>query len=66
VEFPPLQLHLLSALKVLRSKQQNMLGQGVAKLAHLTTTTLFQYVVGVNGLKGIKDCLNPLPINTTI
>jgi hypothetical protein len=66
LEFPTLQTHLLSTLKVLRGKQQNMLTRGVANLAHSTITTLFPYVTDDNALKHIEDCLNPLLSNTTI
>jgi hypothetical protein len=57
MEFPLLQLHLLSTLKVLKNKQQNILVQGVPKLARLDTTTLFPYATGDNGLKSQKGLL---------
>jgi hypothetical protein len=51
VEFLALQMHLLSTLRVLRSKQHNMLAWGVTNLAHLITTTLFPYAIVDNALK---------------
>jgi hypothetical protein len=51
VELLALQMHLLLALRVLRSKQHNLLTCGVANLAHLTTITLFPYAIGDNTLK---------------
>jgi hypothetical protein len=57
VEFPRLQLHLFSKLKVMISKQQNMLVHGVAKSTHLNTTTSFPYAVGDNALKSHRGLL---------
>ncbi len=63
MEFPLLQMHLLSTLKFLKGKQHNILVWGVPKLANLDTTTLFPYATSDNGLKSQKNCLNPLPKN---
>ncbi len=57
MEFPLLQLHLLSTLKVLKGKQHNILVWGVPKLAHLDTTTLFPYATSDNGLKSQRRLL---------
>ncbi len=51
LEFPPLRLHLLSTLKILKGKHKNVLVWGVARLAHPNTITLFSYVIGGNALK---------------
>jgi hypothetical protein len=60
VEFPVLQMHLHSTLRFLKGKQQNMLAQGVANLAHLTTITLFLYTIDDNALKRHRGLLEPL------
>ncbi len=57
LEFPPLQLHLLLALRNLKGKHKNVLLWGVAKLAHPNTITLFSYVIGGNALKSNKGLL---------
>ncbi len=59
MEFPTLQMHLLSASRILRGKQENMLMQGVANLAHLATTILFPYTIGDNALKRHRGLLKP-------
>jgi hypothetical protein len=59
VEFLALQMHLLSTLKFMKGKQQNMLTQGVANLAHPATTTLFPYIIGDNAFKRHKGLLEP-------
>jgi hypothetical protein len=41
MEFPTLQLHLLSNLKVLQGKQQYLLAKGIAIIEHLDFTPLF-------------------------
>ncbi len=60
LEFPPLKLHLLSTLRIRRSKHKNVLVQGVTKLAHPNTITFFSYVIGDNDLKINKGLLESL------
>jgi len=57
LEFPPLKLHLLSALKIMRNKHKNMLVRGVARLAHPNTITFISYVISDNDLKINKGFL---------
>jgi hypothetical protein len=60
MELLALQMHLLSTLRVLRGKQENMLTWGVANLAHPTTITLFPYATSDNALKRHRRLLEPL------
>jgi hypothetical protein len=41
MKVPTLQLHLLSDLKVLQSKQQDLLARGIAGTQHPSSTPLF-------------------------
>ncbi len=60
MEFPTLQLHLLLDLKVLRSKQQNLLTRGTTKIEHPNSTPLFQVANGHNSLKRHRGLLESL------
>ncbi len=51
MEFPTLQLHLLSSLKVLQSKQQDLLTRGIVGIEHLDSTSLFPITDCDNSLK---------------
>jgi hypothetical protein len=60
MEFPTLQLHLLSNLKVLRGKQQDLLARGVAGIEHPDFTSLFLAANGENSLKKHRGLLESL------
>jgi hypothetical protein len=60
LEFPPLKLHLLSALRILRGKHKNVLVWGIARLAHPNTITFLSYVIGDSALKSTNKLLESL------
>jgi hypothetical protein len=48
MEFPTLQLHLLSNLKVVRGKQQDLLARGIVRIEHHDFTLLFLATIDDN------------------
>jgi hypothetical protein len=72
IDFPILQTHLLSTLKVVKGKQQDMIAKRIVGLDHLDTTPLFPSIVKDNALKRHRGMLefptqkqNPLKDRTT-
>jgi hypothetical protein len=57
IHFLILQTHLLSTLKVVKGKQQDMIARSVVGLDHPNTTPLFPSIVGDNALKRHKGML---------
>jgi hypothetical protein len=57
MEVPTLQLHLLSDLKILQGKQQDLLTRRIAKTQHPNSTLLFPIADGDNSLKRHKRLL---------
>jgi hypothetical protein len=51
IEIPMLQLHLLSILKVLRGKQQDMIVKGIVGLEHHDLNHLFPSIPSDNTLR---------------
>jgi hypothetical protein len=62
MEFPILQLYLLSNLKVLRGKRQDLLARGIAGIEHPDFTSLFLVANGDNSLKRHKGLLESLTL----
>lgn len=60
MKVPTLQLHLLSDLKVLQSKQQDLLAKGIAGTQHPGFTPLFPIADGNNSLKRHRGLLESL------
>jgi hypothetical protein len=60
MKVPTLQLHLLSDLKVLQSKQQDLLARGIVGTQHPSSTPLFPIANGDNSLKKHKGLLESL------
>jgi hypothetical protein len=60
MKVPTLQLHLLSNLKVLQSKQQDLLARGIARTQHPDSTPLFPIADGNNSLKKHRGLLETL------
>jgi len=55
-----LQLHLLSSLKVLKGKQQNMIAKGIVGLQHMNVNPLFPFAPGGNTFKRHREILEPM------
>ncbi len=60
MEFPTLQLHLLSNLKVVRGKQQDLLARGIVRIEHHDFTLLFLATIDDNSLKRHRRLLASL------
>jgi hypothetical protein len=54
-----LQPHLLSSLKVLKGKQQDMIAKGIVGLEHLNVNPLFPFAHGGNTFKRHRGILEP-------
>jgi hypothetical protein len=59
IEIPTLQPHLLLGLKVLRSKQQDMIPKGIVGLEHSDVNLLFPFAPGDNTLRQHRGILKP-------
>jgi hypothetical protein len=59
IEIPALQLHLLSRLKVLIGKQQNMIARGIIGLEHPNIDPLFPSAPSDNTLIKHRKILEP-------